>query len=125
MTQQGNFPTSVIPVDTWSLSADYVGSLRKVERARYGGMLSVVWSDSDSAAGTVGFEISPDGVNWQPWTGLKSLDGTPVDIVNLSSGSDSQNWEVKVWTSPYFRVTYVANGTTAGTAKLYVHTGAL
>lgn len=123
MTNQLTVPTLVNAVETWPLSSDYVGNLRKVTRPRYGGMLSVTWESSDSAAGTVGFEISPDGTNWQPWTGLRSTDDAAVNEVQISVGNDSQNWEVKRWTSPYFRVTYVANGTSTGTAKLFIHAG--
>lgn len=112
---------SSLPKHTWDLSSSFTGKQFEVSNKRHGGALQVTWEGNDGTSSTVGFEISNDCVNWQPWTGLRTSDNEAVNIKTIDSASDSQIWEVKRWTARYIRLTYVNVDATAGTAKLFVH----
>jgi hypothetical protein len=105
----------------WPLAADFTSKTLNITNKRYGGMFQVNWVNSDSAAGILKFQLSNDEVKWQDWTGLRTTDSSAVNEAPISIGDDSQNWEVKNWTGRYIRLVYVANGTTTGTASLFIH----
>jgi hypothetical protein len=109
--------------ETFFLGADVTGKTHSTSNQKHSGMLQLVWKNCDSATGIFSLEISNDNRTWSPWVGLDTSDLVGVSSINTTVGDDNQIWEVKKWTSRYFRFSYTANSATVGTCELFIHYG--